>query len=159
MACEENIHDHRWPMTSHVVVGRLASELWMCAESPPWEDDEGTHTVYRHVGQGVGGYQLRAEPGRVTPVLIGRSDVVAGTTYFMPPGVLHRITRGPLDAMTVTLMVRGRSTGPDSRLITSRRGVETRHAEQQLDPGGLGGLLRRMASGLGRTPRATRIEA
>lgn len=133
--CEENIHDHRWPMTSVVVAGRLTSEGFR-------EVEGSSHRRFRHTGTGGGGYRL-ADEGRTAVERTQRHTVAAGTLYSMAPGELHRICRTAAEPMTMTLMVQGAARGGSSRLITDRSEVHDEAPGATLGASGLASVLRR----------------
>ena len=133
--CEENIHDHRWSMTSVIVAGRLTSEGFREVEGT-------THRRFRHTGTGGGGYRL-ADEGRTAVVRTARQTLAAGTLYSMAPGELHRICRTAAEPMTMTLMVQGAALGGTSRLITERANILDEAPGAPLGAAGLAEVLRR----------------
>ena len=133
--CEENIHDHRWSMTSVIVAGRLTSESFREVEGT-------THRRFRHTGTGGGGYRLTDE-GRTAVVRTARQTVAAGTLYSMAPGELHRICRTAEEPMTMTLMVQGAALAGTSRLITDRANILDETPGAPLGAAGLAQVLRR----------------
>lgn len=147
--CEENIHDHRWPMTSVVVAGRLTSEGFR-------EVDGTTHRRFRHTGTGGGGYRL-ADEGRTAVERTQRHTVAAGTLYSMAPGELHRICRTAAEPLTMTLMVQGAARGGSSRLITDRSEVHEEAPGATLGASGLATVLLRAIEAL--SPATSHLEA
>ena len=147
--CEENIHDHRWSMTSVIVAGRLTSEGFREVEGT-------THRRFRHTGTGGGGYRL-ADEGRTAVVRTARQTLAAGTLYSMAPGELHRICRTAAEPMTMTLMVQGAALGGTSRLITDRANILDEAPGAPLGAAGLAEVLRRAIEQL--CPAASHLEA
>ena len=147
--CEENIHDHRWSMTSVIVAGRLTSE--------GFREVEGTsHRRFRHTGTGGGGYRL-ADEGRTAVLRTARQTLAAGTLYSMAPGELHRICRTAEEPMTMTLMVQGAALGGTSRLITDRANILDEAPGAPLGASGLAEVLRRAIEQL--SPATSHLEA
>ena len=147
--CEENIHDHRWSMTSVIVAGRLTSEGFREVEGT-------THRRFRHIGTGGGGYRL-ADEGRTAVVRTARQTLAAGTLYSMAPGELHRICRTADEPMTMTLMVQGAALAGASRLITDRANILDEAPGAPLGAAGLAEVLRRAIEQL--SPATSQLEA
>jgi hypothetical protein len=147
--CEENIHDHRWSMTSVIVAGRLTSEGFR-------EVEGSSHRRFRHTGTGSGGYCL-ADEGRIAVVRTARQTLAAGTVYSMAPGELHRICRTAAEPMTMTLMVQGAALAGSSRLITDRANMLDEVPGAPLGASGLAEVLRRAIEHL--SPATSHLEA
>lgn len=110
---EENLHSHRWPFVSTIVLGVLTSESWIDA-----------------IGEDASAYPEVIYCGKDEPLIsIGQSRVKlsevrqfhAGDCYEMVADQLHRIVN-VADKLTVTLMVRPRATRSWARnIITNDR--------------------------------------
>ena len=106
---KEDIHNHRSPLASYVVRGRLAMELFEAR-------GDGGITADRYeesLSDGTADWQLRATgPARLRLTHVGQ--YAAGSAYALPAHTLHRAWCDT-DAPTVTLFL---ETGADRRRHT-----------------------------------------
>ncbi|MBI5331176.1 MAG: hypothetical protein HZB71_11255 [Betaproteobacteria bacterium] len=113
---EENIHDHRWWFASRILHGELISETY--EDSLSTSDPQFPEYFYR------GKQEARAASAELIGIsrlrLTGRSVRRAGEGYFLPPGVLHRITGIGHGPMTATLMCQSNPCRAWNRLLTSK---------------------------------------
>ncbi|MDO0910702.1 hypothetical protein QQM39_07520 [Streptomyces sp. DT2A-34] len=105
---EEDIHNHRSPLASYVVRGRLAMELYeVCGESGD-DDDDGVGGVAaaryeESLAEGSADWVLRpAGAARLRLTHVGQ--YAAGSSYALPAHTLHRAWCDT-DAPTVTLFL------------------------------------------------------
>lgn len=112
---EENIHEHRWHFASAVLAGTMESEIWVDSfdrDAPTFPE-----FIYHVRDRGA----TRRPVGR-TRVTCSRSVIrQAGEAYFMPPGVLHRITG--TSGLTATLVFTTAPSRAWNRML-ARDGVQ-----------------------------------
>lgn len=117
VACEENIHSHRWGFASHVLQGALRSEIWQDAT-----DTQQQITImadeYRYTAK-QGNTPAHKTFLHATP-LIKTQDVVqhAGNTYVMYPHELHKINH-PGDNLVATMICTAPTDSVTNRLFPS----------------------------------------
>lgn len=107
-SAEENLHSHRWPFASAIMLGSLTSELWVDAVG----EDRQTFPELMYRGkndpfESVGQCRIR---------LKNVVRHVAGDYYSMSADELHRIVNVG-DQLTVTLMMRPHNTRSWARNI------------------------------------------
>ena len=117
VACEENIHSHRWGFASHVLQGALRSEIWQDGtdnqEQPTIMADECRYTAKQGDTPAQKAFLHR------TP-LVKSQDVVqhAGNTYVMYPHELHKINH-PGDNLVATMICTAPTDSMTNRLFPS----------------------------------------
>lgn len=107
-SAEENLHSHRWPFASAIVLGSLNSQVWVDAVG----DDARTfpEVIYR-------GKEENFEPvGECRVRLKETLRQAAGDYYWMRADELHRIVSVG-DELVMTLMMRPRDTRSWARNI------------------------------------------
>lgn len=107
-SAEENLHSHRWPFASTIVLGSLISELWEDGVG----DDAKTFQELKYLDKNrqldtVGECRIRIKE---------TCRKVAGDCYWMAADELHRIVNVG-NELTVTLMMRPRNTRSWARNI------------------------------------------
>ena len=94
----ENLHNHRWPFTSLILVGSLPHEIATVSADP-----EGDHARFEYIRNEDGTFSLSAT-GEMYNLESIISDVHdAGEVYVMPTATIHRII--PPTTFTATFVV------------------------------------------------------
>ncbi len=115
VACEENIHDHRWSIASTVLSGELHSEIWADAAKDQTFDLQGTEHCYQAATASEPAKAVALRPTPLRRVRLCR--LAAGGHYALPPATLHRICSHG-SQLVATLMCSGPAIAGHTRLIT-----------------------------------------
>lgn len=129
VACEENIHDHRWSIASTILAGELHSEIWTDAANDGQFDLQGSEYRYQAA---TNGQQAQAIPLHDSPLALARrTRCPAGSHYSLPPATLHRICSHGRQ-LVATLMCSGPAIAGHTRLIAGRDGLLPEVAARRL---------------------------
>ncbi|MFW1644925.1 hypothetical protein [Acinetobacter guillouiae] len=116
-ACEENIHDHRWSFSSLILTGALTSEIWKDhAHGQQLQEYEYHAATKSHA-------PFKINAGMQTLKLDHLQHNIAGESYVMPKGKLHRIIN-PGHQVVATMMCSGPTEQGTTRLIPIHDGID-----------------------------------
>lgn len=110
----ENIHDHRWPFASNILLGSLKMDIFQPHDS---EGEELIH--YRYDSQKSNGAYGIAPLGYKKLKLVRSVEYKAGEQYLMPITHLHRIINKPGEE-SITLVLTGKPSSPVCNLYARR---------------------------------------
>ena len=110
----ENIHDHRWPFASNILLGSLKMDIFQPHES---EGEKLIH--YRYNSQKSNGAYGIAPLGYKKLTLVRSVEYKAGEQYLMPTTHLHRIINKPGEE-SITLVLTGKPTSSVCNLYARR---------------------------------------
>lgn len=120
VACEENIHDHRWSIASTILAGELHSEIWADTSSAHAEL-QGQEYRYEAIRAGQAPCAVPL-PERTPLRLVEHTCHAAGSSYALPPETLHRICNHG-ERLVATLMCSSEAHALNSRLIAGKEGL------------------------------------
>lgn len=116
-SCEENIHDHRWSFSSLVLTGALTSEIWK-------DQNEGQlFQEYEYHAASKTHAPFKTDVGMKSLQLDHVQMNVAGESYVMPKGKLHRIIN-PGHQVVATMMCSAPTEQGTTRLIPMYDGID-----------------------------------
>ena len=122
---EESNHDHRFDLRSHILHGRI-----LHIESTVEEDETGTHVMWDHGNQDIGGQDHPQMLPGLWRIRERPMEISAGSVYTFPQGYFHRTK---VDELTITLIFRGPRRGRSRALfpvgVTARHGMTVRESE------------------------------
>lgn len=106
----ENIHSHRWPFVSRVIVGEMEETRYGLAHQGK------TATEYNYLGTSNGGTRDLLLNKTVTLRKLDQFLHEETSQYSMQTSELHQVLERPRDQRLVSLMMTGRPTANNSRV-------------------------------------------
>ncbi len=108
-----DVHDHRFDLVSHVIVGTVAHEEWLTAAAPDGEYETATLTHARAAA--ASNYHGPWErTGNRYHVRRNQMFVPAGSTYTFPASSFHR---SPVTGLAVSVVEKHGQTATSARLL------------------------------------------
>lgn len=133
---QENLHDHRWHLSSAIIAGSLTSEIW--EESASRQSQE--YEEYIYIGKTTQKAAHVIPVGRTRVVLKETITHTSGECYFLPSNIMHRIVLSG-EALAATLMCHPVTARKWGRVITINK-VEPDVERNHLSADHLAYLLR-----------------